>query len=137
MLRVEINCEFYLQRYKHEVYPNLGVPGPHREISLRIQTVLAPALAGEMQLGRLLLTFLLDGTLSRGRHPQRHHVHVRLYFVQVFLAEVLDGVTHRVRLKHAHPLVLRGVLVGVDQCYGRVVGPSCYHRGWATYVDVT
>lgn len=46
-----------------------------------------------------------DSTLGGRRQPQRNIIHVSFDLVQMLLAEVLDGVAHRVRLKYADPVV--------------------------------
>ena len=57
-----------------------------------------------MQLGVLPSLPLLDGTLDGEGQLDHQAGHVPLDLVQVLLAKVLDGVSHRVRFKHRHAL---------------------------------
>jgi hypothetical protein len=128
--RVPTDIFFFtnLQRNKHQMYPYPRVPRPHREIRFRVQTMLPPTLTSEMQLGRFLLSLLLDGALGRRRNPDRHLIHVSFDFIQVLLAEVLYGVPHRVRLEHAHPLIGQRILIGIQQSHAGVVHAPGNHR---------
>ena len=87
------------------MYPSLGIPGLQRVRGRLVETVLSVStLACEMQLGVLLALPLLDGALHGQRELHRERGHVGLDLVEVLLAEVLNGVSHRIGLEHRDPL---------------------------------
>ena len=94
----------YLQGKKHEMDPQSRVLGLEREQGFAVETVLALALAREMNLGVLLRPALFDGALDRQRQAGHQSFHVGFDLVEMFVAEVLDGVVHRVGLEDADAL---------------------------------
>lgn len=74
------------------------------EERLAIKTVFAFTLAGEMDFGVLLRSSLFDGALDWQRQSGHQTLHVSLDLVEMFVTKVLDGVVHRIRLKHADAL---------------------------------
>ena len=95
-----------LQGHEHQVDPRPGVPRLHRVESCLVQTVLPPALAGEVQLGVLLPFAFLYSELYRKGQLDIDTLHVGLDLVQVLLTEVLHSVTHGEGLEDADPVAV-------------------------------
>jgi len=66
----------------------------------------AAGLTPEVELGVLPSLSLLDGAFYGKRQLDAQALHVRLDFVQVFLAKVLHGVSHRIRLEHGNAVAV-------------------------------
>ena len=95
--------------------PGPGVPGLQSVESGLVETVISPPLAGEVKLGVLLSLPLLDGALDGQWELHTDALHVGLDLVQVFLAEMLHGISHGERLKNRHSVSVDIPAVGLGQ----------------------